>query len=208
MTDMKQVFGATAFMVVLAPAAQALDVGVGIGIGGDSGVGVGAGISVDHGVGVGVGTSVGGDHGVSAGAGATVGGHGRTGPDVGVAVGVAVGGSTTGPSPTSPTPATPTTPSVKPAAVAAVGTDAVMVNPINIAKLIGTPVWSRDKVLIGMVEQVAPGPSGKVDTVIRLNAALATEAATVEMRLTPTTDSRGALRIGFTKAQFLELYSS
>lgn len=203
MTEMKQVFGATAFMVVLAPAAQALDVGVGVGIGGGSGVGVGAGISVDHGVGVGVGTSVGGDHGISAGAGATVGGHGRTGPDVGVAVGVAVGGSTTGPSPTSPT-----TPSVTPAAVAPVGTDAVMVNPINIAKLIGTPVWSRDKVLIGMVEQVAPGPSGKVDTVIRLNAALATEAATVEMRLTPTTDSRGALRIGFTKAQFLELYSS
>ena len=87
------------------------------------------------------------------------------------------------------------------------GNDAATRSSVNLAAMVGAPVWSKDRSLIGMVERVTPGPAGKVDAVVRLNAALPTQMQTVQMRVLPRLTDKGALLLGYSKRQFLELFS-
>ncbi|MEX3315263.1 hypothetical protein [Sulfitobacter sp. PS-8MA] len=78
---------------------------------------------------------------------------------------------------------------------------------MNITALIGVPVWSRDRVLIGMIEGVDPGPNGKVDTVVRLNKALPTDKDVIRLRVRPRLSAKGALVLNYSKRQFVQLFS-
>ena len=216
----KNSLAVTAVTLMLAPAAQAeiglgvgvsvgghgdhggADVGVGASVGGSDGIGAGVGASVggSDGIGAGVGASVGGGDDVNAGVGASVGG----GDGLGAGAGVSVGGGS-GRSGTDDPDSTPTATAGR----ATTGGDnsATTPRPINIATLIGAPVWSKDSVLVGMIEEVAPGPNGKVDAVLRLNAALDTDRDIIRMRIAPRLSDRGALKLGYSKQKFLQLFA-
>ncbi|MFG6590874.1 hypothetical protein [Sulfitobacter sp. 1A12157] len=205
----KNSLAVTAVTLMLAPAAQA-EIGLGVGVsvgghgghGGSDGIGAGVGASVggSGGIGAGVGASVGGDDGVNAGVGATVGG----GSGLGAGAGVSVGGGS-GHSGTDDPDSTPTATAGR--ATVNGDSSATIPKPINIATLVGAPVWSKDSVLVGMIEEVAPGPNGKVDAVLRLNAALGTDRDIIRMRIAPRLSDRGALMLGYSKQKFLQLFA-
>ncbi|MFG6566483.1 hypothetical protein [Sulfitobacter sp. 1A13679] len=199
----KNSLAVTAVTLMLAPTAQAeigLGVGVSVGGHGDHGgadVGVGASVGGSDGIGAGVGASVGGGDGVNAGVGASVGG----GDGLGAGAGVSVGGGSGTDDPDN----TPTATAGR--AITGGDNSATTPRPINIATLIGAPVWSKDSVLVGMIEEVAPGPNGKVDAVLRLNAALDTDRDIIRMRIAPRLSERGALKLGYSKQKFLQLFA-
>ncbi|UOA31806.1 hypothetical protein DSM110093_01580 [Sulfitobacter sp. DSM 110093] len=214
----KKTLALTATAVLIAPTAQA-DIGVGVGVGvGGADVGVGASVGGSDGVGAGVGASVGGDDGVNAGVGASVGGGhgvgagvgasvgGRHGLGVGVGVGVGGGSGTVGGG--AGTGGQGSVPGMTAGRANGSGDNGVIApQTINIATLVGAPVWSKDRVLVGMVEKVAPGPDGKVDTVVRLNAGLGSDKEIIRMRVLPRLSGNGALRLGYSKQKFLQLFA-
>lgn len=180
------------------------EVGVGASVGGSDGIGAGAGASIggDDGVNAGVGASIGGGDGVNAGVGASIGGgsHGA-----GAGAGVSVGGSGSGNVATGGQGAVPGTAAGRARGVA--DSSATSAKTISIATLIGAPVWSKDRVLVGMIEEVKPGPNGKVDAVLRLNAALKSDKGIIRMRFAPRLSDRGALLLGYSKQKFLQLFA-
>ncbi|MEP3526826.1 MAG: hypothetical protein ABJN39_03475 [Sulfitobacter sp.] len=220
--NFKNSMAITAAAILLTPAAQAeIGLGVGVSAGGHGGADVGMGASVGRsdGVGAGVGASVGGDSGVNAGVGASVGGGDGVNADVGASVGgshgvgagagVSVGGnggSGSGGAGTGGQDPVPGTTAGRATGVA--DSSAISAKTINIATLIGAPVWSKDRILVGMIEEVAPGPNGKVDAVLRLSAALKTDKNIIRMRIAPRLSDRGVLRLGYSKQKFLQLFAS
>jgi len=186
-----------------------------VSIGGtDSGTGStsGTGATADVSVG-GTGSSTGSTGGTGVTAGVSVGGTdsstGSTG-GTGTGAGVSVGntGSSTGGTTGGATQGTGTaSPTVAARAGLSEGANGAAKASVDITALVGAPVWSRDRVLIGMIEGVKPGPNGKVDTVVRLNKALNAGKDLVRMRVMPQLSAKGALLISYSKQQFVRLFA-
>lgn len=79
-------------------------------------------------------------------------------------------------------------------------------NTVISQNIIGTTVWSRDRVFLGQIVHAKAAPDGQVDARLRLGAGLGASGDTL-IRLNPRGIRNGQLKIKMRSEQFLERIS-
>lgn len=184
-----------------ARAGEGLGVGVGVSVGHGAEAGVGASLGGDGGVSAGAGVSVGGSEGATAGAGASVGGRngsgsGSGGSGSGSGSGTSGGGSTgAGGSASAGADGAVTGKSTNPTASRAASS---MQQPTDSAdRLIGTTVWTSDRILLGRVEAADWRPNGQLQTRVRLNPELGLPRPTLNLQTEPVALDAERIWLGY-----------